>query len=79
MAFDHRIHAYQVGPDVLRIRAPTGYEVSVIVNKDGADALVSALDGTETIRMRLQGPKPGQRITVARNDDDSVDVVYRND
>lgn len=77
MAFDSRIFVYQIGPDVLRIRTHPGYEISVMINSEGADAFVAALDGSESVRMRLQGPRPDQRITVARNDDGSVDVLYQ--
>lgn len=67
---------WQVGRDTVRIMPKPGYEVSVMIGTE-IEAYIIALDGTETVTMRMVAPGPTQRIEVQRADDGTVDVVYK--
>jgi hypothetical protein len=75
---EKEVQVTQIGGDLIRIRCKDGYEISVMVAPTGTDAFVTSLDGTETIRLRIEGPRPGQRVSVVRHEDGTVDLVYKD-
>lgn len=72
------VQVTQIGGDLIRIRCIKGYEISIMAGPAGTDAFITAEDGTETIRLQIEGPRPGQKLAVVRHEDGTVDVVYKD-
>lgn len=62
--------------NVVRVTPAPGDEVMIWVSEHGADICVATNDGMEGHRVKLEGPKMGQKITVVRHEDGSYDVEY---
>lgn len=70
----HSVKVRQLTRDIVRIEPHPRFDVSVLVGPN-MQALLS--DGEDTFVVSLAPPKAGQTITVIRNDDRTVDVVYK--
>jgi len=68
------VNVRQVSKDTVRIEPSRGFEVTVMVSAK-VQAMLS--DGEDAFVVGLEPPKSGETVTVIRNTDGTVDVVYR--
>lgn len=60
----------------LEVRPTPGYSAEFMVHADGADVFIISNDGDESYRVKLEGPKAGEKITIQRQNDGSFTVTY---
>lgn len=68
-----------VTKDHIHLAPGPSYSVTIFQLKDqGAEAVVSARDGTESTRLKIEAPTPGRKVVIVSNDDGSFDVLYQD-
>jgi hypothetical protein len=68
-----------VTKDHIHLAPGPSYNVTIFQLKDqGAEAIVSARDGTETSRLKIEAPTPGRKIVLVSNEDGSFDIFYKD-
>lgn len=73
-ATDRVAMVFQPHRNTVRIRPKPGYEVSLMVGAT-VEAYISALDGTETVILKLAPVQAGEKVVLHRHED-HVDLVY---
>lgn len=74
-AADRVAMVFQPHRNTVRIRPKPGYEVSLMVGAT-TEAYISALDGSETVILRLEPVQEGEKIVLHRSPLGHVDLVY---
>lgn len=68
-----------VTKDHIHLAPGPSYDVTIFQLQDkGAEAVVSARDGTDTSRLKVEAPTPGRKIVIVSNDDGSFDIFYQD-
>lgn len=73
-----RADIFQLDRETVRVKPREGYEASVMIGTD-VEVFISALDGSESYRVRLAKPNEGETIKVHRDASDKggFDIVYK--
>lgn len=68
-----------ISRDRVHIKPAKGFEVAIFTMPGGEiEALVTALDGSESARLKVEAPPPGRKARIKDNDDGSFDVIYQD-
>ncbi len=68
------VNVRHIDKNTVRIDPEVGYNVTVFNKGDGIDVMVS--DGTDTVRIKLVAPEPGQEVMIRSCDGYALEVLY---